>query len=73
MRWIPLQNTNTRNWILSVLHDDCMTYEVTDIESKHVEKILSYAAYMNHGITDGIDSVALERLSELKDKYERLM
>lgn len=70
MRWIPLQNVNTRNWILSVLHDDCMSYEVTSVESEHVEKVLSYAAYMNHGITDGIDSVMLVRLSELKDKYE---
>ncbi len=71
MRWIPLQDINTREWKLCILYDDCMSYDVTNIESEHVERILSYAAYMNDGITEGIDSVTLARLTELKNKYEQ--
>lgn len=70
MRWIPLQDTNTRRWKLCVLHDDCMTYDVTEVESEHVERILSYAAYMNGEITEGIDSAVLVQLSKLRNKYE---
>ncbi len=69
MRWIPLQNSNTRRWVLCIIYNDCTTYDVTTIESEHIEKILAYAAYMNDGITDGIDSVMLARLAELKNKY----
>lgn len=71
MRWMPLQNSNTRHWILSVINDDYTSYDVTTVESEHVERILSYTAFMNDGITDGIDSVTLARLSELKTKYEQ--
>lgn len=66
MRWIPLQNINSRKWVLCVLYDDCMSYDVTPIESEHVEKILSYASYMNDGVIDNIDPVTLARLQELK-------
>jgi len=41
------------------------------VESEHVEKILTYAAFMNDGIADGIDSAMLMRLTELKRKYGR--
>lgn len=71
MRWIPLQDIKSRQWKLCVLLDDCMSYEVTNIESEHVERILSYAAYLNHGSAEGIDSVTLVRLSELKSKYQQ--
>lgn len=71
MRWIPLQNMNTKKWKLCVIYDDCMSYDVTDIESEHVEKVLAYAAYMNDGITRNIDSATLLQLSELKSKYEK--
>ena len=70
MRWIPLQNTNTKRWVLCVLHDDCMSYDVTTIESEHVEEILTCAAYMNDGITGNIDSATLEQLAKLKNKYK---
>lgn len=66
MRWIPLQNMNSRKWVLCVLYDDCMSYDVTSIESEYVEKILSYASYMNDGIIDNIDSVMLTQLKKLK-------
>lgn len=69
MRWIPLQDIDTREWKLCVLYNDCMSYEVTNIESEHVERILACAAYMNDGIVEGIDSTMLARLSELKNKY----
>ena len=69
MRWIPLQNMNTKRWLLCVLYDDCLSYDVTEIESENVEKILTYAAYMNDGITGNIDSVTLEQLSKLKNRY----
>ena len=71
MRWIPLQNMNTKKWKLCVIYDDCMSYDVTDIESEHVEKVLTYAAYMNDGIKQNIDSATLLQLSELKSKYEK--
>lgn len=70
MRWIPLQDINTRQWKLCVLHDDCMSYDVTNIESEHVEKILSCAAYMNEEIAEGIDSLTFAKLLKLKSKYE---
>lgn len=70
MRWIPLQDANTRKWKLCILYDDCMTYDVTDLESEHVERILSYAAYMNDGVKEGIDSDMISRLSKLKNKYK---
>ena len=70
MRWIPLQNINSRKWVLCVLYDDCMSYDVTTIESEHVEKILTCAAYMNDGITGNIDSATLEQLAKLKNKYK---
>lgn len=66
MRWIPLQNMNSRKWVLCVLYDDCMSYDVTSIESEYVEKILFYASYMNEGIINNIDSVMLTQLKKLK-------
>lgn len=68
MRWIPLQNINSRKWVLCVLYDDCMSYDVTLIESEHVERILSYASYVNDGVTDNIDSATLVRLQKLKKR-----
>ena len=47
-----------------------MTYDVTSIESEHVEKILLYAAYMNDGINGGIEAEVLEKLENLKKRYE---
>lgn len=70
MRWIPLQKADSRKWELCVLLDDCRTYEVTSIESKHVEKILLYTAYMNDGIDGGIETGVLEKLESLKKQYE---
>ena len=70
MRWIPLQKTDSRKWILCVLYNDCMTYEVTKLESEHVETILSYAAYMNDGIDDGIETEVLEKLDKQKKQYK---
>lgn len=70
MRWIPLQKTDSRKWTLCVLHDDCMTYEVTTLESEHVETILSYAAYMNDSIDSGIETEVLEKLEKLKKQYK---
>lgn len=70
MRWIPLQKADSRTWKLCVLFDDCMTYDVTSIESKNVEKILLYTAYMNDGINGGIETEVLEKLERLKKQYE---
>ena len=70
MRWIPLQKTDSRKWRLCVLYDDCMTYEVTTLESEYVETILSYAAYMNDGVEGGIETEALEKLKQLKKQYK---
>lgn len=70
MRWIPLQKTDSRKWTLCVLYDDCITYEVTTLESEHVETILSYAAYMNDGIDGGIETEVLAKLDELKKQYK---
>ncbi len=69
MRWIPLQKTESRKWRLCVLYDDCMTYDVTMLESEHVEKILLYTAYMNDGINDGIETEILEKLDHLRKQY----
>jgi len=69
MRWIPLQKTESRKWRLCVLFDDCMTYDVTTLESEHVEKILLYTAYMNDGISDGIETGILEKLDNLRKQY----
>lgn len=70
MRWIPLQKAESKKWKLCVLFDDCMTYEVTSIESKYVEKILLYTAYMNDGIDGGIETEVLKQLESLKKQYE---
>lgn len=70
MRWIPLQSMESRKWMLCVLFDDCMTYDVTSVESDHVTEILHYAAYMN-GVDDpnmGVEM--LEKLDDLKREYE---
>lgn len=70
MRWIPLQKADSKTWKLCVLFDDCMTYEVTSIESKHVDQILLYTAYMNDGIDGGIEAEVLEKLERLKKQYK---
>ena len=70
MRWIPLQKTDSRKWTLCALHDDCMAYEVTTLESEHVETILFYASYMNDGVEGGIETEALEKLKQLKKQYK---
>ncbi len=70
MRWIPLQKTDSRKWRLCVLHDDCMTYEVTTLESEHVDEILLYTAYMNDGINGGINRELLRELDDLKKQYK---
>lgn len=69
MRWIPLQKTDSRKWTLCVLHDDCMTYEVTTLESEQVDKILLYTAYLNNGINGGIEKELLKALDDLKKQY----
>lgn len=69
MRWIPLQKAGSRRWRLCVLHDDCVTYDVTPLESEHVDKISLYAAYLNHGIDGGIERDLLEELDDLKKQY----
>ncbi len=70
MRWIPLQSMESRKWKLCVLFDDCMTYDVTTIESDQVTEILHYAAYLNDDIGDGIEAGILEKLNKLKREYE---
>ena len=69
MRWIPLQKADSRKWRLCALYDDCMTYEVTTLESEHVDKILLYTAYMNNGINGGIERELLRELDDLKKQY----
>ena len=70
MRWIPLQKTDSRKWRLCVLNDDCMTYEVTRLESENVDKILLYTEYMNNSINGGIERELLRELDDLKKRYE---
>lgn len=69
MRWIPLQSIESKKWVLCVLFDDCMTYDVTTIESDHVEKIWHYAAYMNGEVGGGIEAGMLGKLDSLKTRY----
>ena len=69
MRWIPLQKTESRKWRLCVLYDDCMTYDVTTLESEHVEKIILYTAYMNNGVNNGIETEILKKLDHLRERY----
>ncbi len=69
MRWMPLQNINSKNWILSVLHDDCLSYDLTEVQSENVDKILCYIEFMNGGASDGIDPVTLDKLLRLKEQY----
>lgn len=69
MRWIPLQKTESRKWRLCVLFDDCMTYDVTTLESEHVEKIILYTAYMNDGVNNGIETEILQKLDHLRKRY----
>lgn len=70
MLWIPLQKTDSRKWRLCVLYDDCMTYEVTRLESENVDKILLYTEYMNNSINGGIERELLRELDDLKKRYE---
>lgn len=69
MRWIPLQKAGSRRWRLCVLFDDCMTYDVTTLESEHVEKIILYTAYMNDGVNNGIETEILQKLDHLRKRY----
>lgn len=69
MRWIPLQNAQTKKWKLGVIHDDCKNYDVTELESEHVEKIVAYADYMNRGWKNGMNEKTLSQLEELKHEY----
>ena len=70
MRWIPLQSMESKKWMLCVLFDDCMTYDVTSVESDHVTEILHYAAYMNGTADDSMGAEMLEKLDVLKREYE---
>ena len=70
MRWIPLQSMESKKWMLCVLFDDCMTYDVTSVESDHVTEILQYAAYMNGAVDDSIGAEIREKLDNLKREYE---
>lgn len=69
MRWIPLQKAESRRWRLCVLFDDCMTYDVTTLESEHVEKIILYTEYMNDGVNNGIETEILQKLDHLRKRY----
>lgn len=69
MRWMPLQNVESRKWALCVLFDDCRTYEVTEITADQVEPILRYAAYLNEGADGGMEAALRERLDHLKKRY----
>lgn len=70
MRWMPLQNVNSKKWVLCVRKDDCRTYETTDIASDSIEQISAYAAYMNQTANVmGIDTQMRRRLDVLKQQY----
>ena len=69
MRWIPLQNIMSKRWRLSVIHDDCLSYDVTDVEADNIDKIISCANFMNNEKCGSLDSYTFQKLLNLKKEY----
>ena len=66
MRWCVMQSVKHRKWILAVMSEDFAEYEVTDIMSDDVNRIVQYADYLNGRIPD---KSVLSRLDSMKEKY----
>lgn len=71
MRWCVMQSMKYKKWILAVMNNDSTAYEVTDVMSDNVEKIIQYADYLNL-VNSGkeIEAGMLERLEQLRMCYE---
>ncbi|MGN0506289.1 MAG: hypothetical protein ACI4FZ_06990 [Lachnospiraceae bacterium] len=62
-----------KKWVLAVTKEDYSKYEVTDIMSESVEKILPYVDYLNRGLETGIPADMRKQLDELKEAYAAKM
>lgn len=71
MRWCVMQSMKHKKWILAVMNNDSTAYEVTDVMSDNVKKIIQYADYLNLvNSGKGIEAGMLERLEQLRLCYE---
>lgn len=72
MRWCVMQSLKYKKWILAVMNPDFTEYEVTDVMSDYVEKIIQYADYLNTGKGEtAIEKPVLGKLEQLKLQYEK--
>lgn len=73
MRWCVMQSMKYRKWILTVMSEDFTEYEVTDIMSDDVWRVVQYADYLNGKIPENIikDKSMLSTLDSVKERYSR--
>lgn len=73
MRWCVMQSMKYRKWILTVMSEDFSEYEVMDIMSDDVWRLVQYANYLNGKIPENKnkDKSMLSTLDSLKEKYNR--
>lgn len=70
-RWLVMQSLKYNKWVLAVMRQNFAEYQVTDLMSENVNKIIQYADYLNKGTVDAtMDAKSLIMLDQLKEKYE---
>lgn len=70
-RWLVMQSLKHNKWVLAVMRRNFAEYQVTDLMSENVNKIIQYADYLNSGKVDAsMDRKSIVMLEKLKEEYE---
>ena len=72
MRWCVMQSMKHGKWVLAVMSDDFARYQVTDIMSDDVNRVVRYADYLNGKIPPEriTDKSLLEKLDAMEERYK---
>lgn len=69
--WLVMQSLKHKKWVLAVMRQNFAEYQVTELMSENVDKIIQYADYLNKGkVTSSLDGKSLAMLERLKEQYE---
>lgn len=72
LHWLVMQSLKHQKWVLAVVQEDFVDYQVTEMMSANVELMVQYADYLNKGVVSGsMDAACIDRLETLRKKYEK--
>ncbi len=79
MRWLVMQSTKHKKWVLALVCEQSGEYQVTDLMSENVNKVICYADYLNGkrmaraeetGLPVGLKAAEVVLLDQTKKKYQ---